>query len=194
MLAAVIVGPLKTLLLFAAMLVVALSGCGKPQALEDTDDSSEKRSSEETSNGSEPTLIGSGSRAPASTLSYGGETLSGALGANCWTNGYVDTVGIGASTDELTVPAGSSVTFAYGGRALDSVGVAAYRIGRRNQPEKISGNIVLISGRKGTKPPVLQTGNQVRITVGLPVGRYVVDVFATMPLGDASYGILIAVE
>jgi hypothetical protein len=114
-----------------------------------------------------------------------------------WTPGYVDTVGIGASTDELTVPAGSSVTFAYGGSALYSVGVAAYRIGRRNQPEKISGNIrshFFISGRKGTKPPVLQTGNQVRITVGLPVGRYVVDVFATMPLGDASYGFLVAVE
>lgn len=106
----------------------------------------------------------------------------------------MDTVGIGASTDELTVPAGSSVTFAYGGSALDSVGVAAYRIGRRNQPEKISGNIVLISARKGTQPPVLQTGNQARITVGLPVGRYVGDVFATTPLGDASYGILIAVE
>ena len=74
------------------------------------------------------------------------------------------------------------------------MGVAAYRIGRRNQPEKISGNIVLISARKGTKPSVLQTSNQARITVGLPVGRYVVDVFATMPLGDASYGILIAVE
>ena len=41
---------------------------------------------------------------------------------------------------------------------------------------------------------MLQTGNQVRITVGLPVGRYVVDVFATMPLGDASYGFLVAVE
>jgi hypothetical protein len=86
------------------------------------------------------------------------------------------------------------VTFAYGGSVLDSVGVAAYQIGRRNQPEKISGNIVLMSAGKGTELPVHQTGNQARITVGLPVGRYVVDVFATIPQGDASYGFLVAVE
>jgi len=103
------------------------------------------------------------------------------------------TVGCGASTDELTVPAGSSVTFAYGGRALDSVDLAAYRIGRRNQPEKISGNFVLMSAGKGAELRVNQTGNQVRITVGLPVGRYVVKVFATIPQGDASHGFLVAV-
>jgi hypothetical protein len=179
---------------FAATLIVALSGCGMTSGSGDTDDSSKMRSIEETSNGPEPTLIGGGSRPPDSTLSYGGETVSGTLGTYCWINGCVDTVGIGASTDELTVPAGSSVTFAYGGSVLDSVGVAAYQIGRRNQPEKISGNIVLMSAGKGTELPVHQTCNQARITVGLPVGRYVVDVFATIPQGDASYGFLVAVE
>ena len=98
----------------------------------------------------------------------------------------MDTVGIGTSSDALTVPAGSSGTFAYGGRALDSAGVAASRIGRGNQPEKLSGNIVLMSAGKGTELLVNQMGNQARITVGLPVSRYVVYVFATMSQGDAS--------
>jgi len=51
-----------------------------------------------------------------------------------------------------------------------------------------------MSARKGTELSVHQTGNQARITVGLPVGRYLVDVFATMPKGEASYGFLLAVE
>jgi hypothetical protein len=33
-----------------------------------------------------------------------------------------------------------------------------------------------------------------QITAELPAGKFVVDVFATMPEGDASYGFLIAVE
>ena len=98
----------------------------------------------------------------------------------------MDTVGIGTSTDALTVPAGSSGTFAYGGRALDSAGVAASRTGRGNQPEKLSGNIVLMSAEKSTELLVNQMGNQARITVGLPVSRYVVYVFTTMSQGDAS--------
>ena len=46
-----------------------------------------------------------------------------------------------------------------------------------------------MSAGKGTELLVNQMGNQARITVGLPVSRYsryVVDVFATMPQGDAS--------
>ena len=37
-----------------------------------------------------------------------------------------------------------------------------------------------MSAGKGTELPVHQTGNQARISVGLPVDRYVVEVFATM--------------
>ena len=43
-----------------------------------------------------------------------------------------------------------------------------------------------MSAGKGTELLVNQMGNQARTTVGLPVSRYVVDVFTTMSQGDAS--------
>jgi hypothetical protein len=55
-------------------------------------------------------------------------------------------------------------------------------------------SILLIPAGKGTGLPARKSGNQVQITAKLPADRYVVDVFATMPQGDASYGFLIAVE
>jgi hypothetical protein len=109
-------------------------------------------------------------------------------------NGCVDSVGIVANRDELIVPAGSTMTFAYGGRTLDSAGVAAYRIGPGNQPEEMGRSILLIPAGNGTGLPARKSGNRVQITAKLPADRYVVDVFATMPQGDASYGFLIAVK
>jgi hypothetical protein len=180
-----------TLLLFAAALV-ALYDCGMTAGPGEAGGSSETTAIEETSN--EPTLMGGGSRPPDSTLSYGGETASGALGTYCWRNGCADSVGIVADRDELTVPAGATVTFAYGGRKLDSAEVAAYRIGPGNQPEEMGRKILLIPAGKGTELPARRSGNRAQVTAELPAGRYVVDVFATMPEGDASYGFLIAVE
>jgi hypothetical protein len=182
-----------TLLLFATALV-ALYDCGMAAGPGDAGGPSETTAIEETSSVPEPTLMSGGSRPPNSTLSYGAQSVSGALGTYCWTNACVDSVGIVANREELTVPAGSTMTFAYGGRKLDSAGVAAYRIGPGNQPEKMGRSILLIPEGKGTGLPARQSGNRVQITAKLPVGRYVVDVFARMPQGDASYGFLIAVE
>jgi len=86
------------------------------------------------------------------------------------------------------------MTFTYEGRKLDSADVVAYRIGPRNQPEELGRSILLIPAGKGTELPARQSGNQTQITAELPVDKYVVNVFVTMPQGDASYGFLIAVE
>jgi hypothetical protein len=180
-----------TLLLVAAALVAPYD-CGMTAGSGDAGDSPETTATEETSD--EPTLMGGGSRPPDSTLSYGGETARGALGTYCWKSGCVDSVGIVAFKDELRIPAGATVTFAYGGRKLDSMGVAAYRIGPGNQPEQMGRKILLIPAGKGTELPARLSGNRAQITPELPAGRYGVDVFATMPEGDASYGFLIAVE
>jgi hypothetical protein len=138
--------------------------------------------------------MGGGSRPPDSTLSYGGETARGALGTYCWKRGCADSVGIVAYKDELRVPASATVTFAYGGRKLHAIAVVAYRIGPGNQPEQMGRKILLIPAGKGTELPARQSGNRAQFTAELPAGKFVVDVFATMPEGDASYGFLIAVE
>jgi hypothetical protein len=54
--------------------------------------------------------------------------------------------------------------------------------------------ILLIPAGRGSELPARRSENRAKITAVLPAGRYVVDVFATMPGGDASYGFLIAVE
>ena len=180
-----------TLLLVAAALVAPYD-CGMPAGSGDAGDSSETTTTEEKSN--EPTLMGGGSRPPDSTLSYGGETARGALGTYCWKSGCADSVGIVAYKDELRVPAGANMTFAYEGRKLDSIAVVAYRIGPGNQPEQMGRKILLIPAGRGSELPARRSENRAKITAVLPAGRYVVDVFATMPGGDASYGFLIAVE
>ncbi len=180
-----------TLLLVAAALVAPYD-CGTTAGSGDAGDSPETTATEVKSN--EPTLMGGGSRPPDSTFSYGGETARGALGTYCWKRGCADSVGIVAYNDELRVPAGATVTFAYGGRKLDSIAVVAYRIGPGNQPEQMGRKILLIPAGKGTELPARRSGNRAQISAELPAGRYVVDVFATMPGGDAAYGFLIAVE
>ena len=180
-----------TLLLVAAALVAPYD-CGMPAGSGDAGDSSETTTTEEKSN--EPTLMDGGSRPPDSTLSYGGETARGALGTYCWKSGCADSVGIVAYKDELRIPAGANMTFAYEGRKLDSIAVVAYRIGPGNQPEQMGRKILLIPAGRGSELPARRSENRAKITAVLPAGRYVVDVFATMPGGDASYGFLIAVE
>jgi hypothetical protein len=180
-----------TLLLVAAALVAPYD-CGMTAGSGDAGDSPESTATGEKSN--EPTLMGGGSRPPDSTLSYGGETVSGALGTYCWKRGCADSVGIVAYKDELRVPASATVTFAYGGRKLHAIAVVAYRIGPGNQPEQMGRKILLIPAGKGTELPARQSGNRAQFTAELPAGKFVVDVFATMPEGDASYGFLIAVE
>jgi hypothetical protein len=180
-----------TLLLVAATLVAPYD-CGTIAGSGDAGDSPETTATEEKSN--EPTLMGGGSRPPNSTLSYGGETARGALGTYCWKSGCADSVGIVAYKDELRVPGDATVTFAYEGRKLDLIEVVAYRIGSKNQPEQMGRKILLIPAGKGTELPARRSGTRAQITAELPAGRFVVDVFATMPEGDASYGFLIAVE
>jgi hypothetical protein len=86
------------------------------------------------------------------------------------------------------------LSFAYKGKALDSLSVAAYKAGREAGREGGGG------GREDDMfpPPsrgggakdrrVRRSGPRARIVADLPPGEYVLDVFARMPQGDASYG------
>jgi hypothetical protein len=170
----------RLVLMFFAAVLVGLSGCGAAP------DSGSK----------------DGSRPPESTLSYGGETVSGALGTYCWSSDSgsicVDKVGVPVNEEALTVPAGSTLTFEYGGRKLGSLSVTADRIGRGNQLERLDGISVLVpnEGSKGYKTIQLhssRSGNRARIVADLPAGEYVVAVFVRIPQGDALYGFRVVV-
>jgi hypothetical protein len=165
-------------------------GAGSPGSPETTADS--------TASGGDD-----GARPPDSTLSYGGETVVGALGTYCWTSASVgrcvDTVGVAVRDDAITAPAGSTLMFLYGGNRLDSLGVTAYRVGRGNHLERSGSGGVLVldssgSGRGMIQLPTRRSGNRARVTAELPAGEYVLDAFVTVPQGDVSYGFRVEVE
>ena len=129
---------------------------------------------------------------PGSTLSYGGETVEGGLGSYCWTwgggGGCADAFAIILGEETLEAPAGATLSFAYGGKALDSLSVTAFRAGREGRGGGREDQFLPPSWRKGEDLRVRRSGTRARIVADLPPGEYVLDVFARMPEGDASYG------
>ncbi len=138
--------------------------------------------------------------------------MTGALGTYCWASapsgddtlysgGCVDAAGIPVPGKEesLTVPADPTLTFAYGGKKLDSLGVSAHRIGQGNHLEKIAGGSVLVpnEGSEGRTQIQLHTHrveNRAHVAAMLPAGEYVVSAFVRVPQGDAVYGFRVVVE
>lgn len=117
---------------------------------------------------------------PGSTLSYGKDAVEAGIGTYCWSTARggacVDVSGTNAGEDELVVPAGAVMSFVYKGKKLDSLGISA-----RNG-----------LGAKDLK--VRRSGTRARIVADLPPGEYLLDVFATMPEGDVSYGFGLVVK
>ena len=137
---------------------------------------------------------------PGSTLSYGGETVGGGLGSYCWfmggSGGCADAFAVILGEEALEAPAGATLSFAYGGKALDSLSVTAYRADReaRGGPREDDMFLPQYRGGGAKQLPVRRSGTRARIVADLPPGEYVLDVFARMPQGDASYGFRLVLE
>ena len=192
--------------LATALVGVFLSGCGAAPDSGNKDGSGPP----ERPAGSGPPGSTDGSRPPRSTLSYGGDTITGALGTYCWTptpsgddtlfsGGCADSVGVPVDEEALTVPAGSTLTFAYGGGKLDSLSISAHRVGQGNRLEKVAGGSVLVpnEGSKGNatiRLHIHRFGDGAHVVAELPAGNYVVAAFVRVPQGDAVYGFHVVVE
>ena len=159
---------------FAAALVVFLASCGPAR---DSGGKDIPKPPEKTE--------GSGSSRPLpSMLSHGGETMAGALGTYCWSSdsGSIcadSIVGVSVNDETLTVPASATLTFACGGKKLDSLSISADRIGRGNHLEDMGDVSVLVpnAGDKGYRTIRLQThrfGNRAHVAAELPAGKYTV--------------------
>ena len=138
--------------------------------------------------------------------------MTGALGSYCWTStpsgddtlfsgGCFDAAGLPIPSKEeaLTVPAGSTLTFAYGGRKLDSLSISAHQVGQGNHLEKVAGGSILVpnEGSERNATIRLQThrfGNRAHVAAELPAGEYAVAAFVRVPQGDAVYGFRVVVE
>jgi hypothetical protein len=157
----------------------------------------------ERTEGSKQADSSGGSRPPESTLSYGGDTITGALGTYCWGSASgsicVDKAGYPVSEETLTVPTGSTLTFAYGGKKLDSLSGSAHRTGQGYQLKEINGGGVLVptvgsEGNATTRLQIHRFGTRAHVAAELPVGKYVVAAFIRGPQGDAVYGFHVVVE
>jgi len=181
------------------LLGVFLSGCGGVSSTGAGDGSDPPERTE----GPKQADSSSSSRPPESTLSYGGDTITGALGTYCWGSASgslcVDKAGYPVSEETLTVPTGSTLTFAYGGRKLDSLNISAHRIGRGYQLKEINGSSVLVpnegsEGHTATRLHIHRVENRAHVAAVLPAGEYVVAAFVRVPQGDAVYGFRVVVE
>ena len=192
--------------LAAALLGGCLLGCGGIPSTGGGDGSDPKEGTER----SEQTDSSGSSRPPESTLAYGGDTITGALGTYCWTQTpsgddtllggiCVDKAGYPVSEETLTVPTVSTLTFAYGGRELDSLNVSAHRIGQGYQLKEMNGGGVLVPtlGSEGNATIRLQIHrfeDGGHVAAELPPEEYVVAASVRVPQGDALYGFHVVVE
>ena len=188
------------LFLYLLAIVFLLPGCAASQGPDDTggDELSGPREGDQAP---QTTMMVAGSEPPGTTLSYGGETVEGGLGTYCWTAGgagaCADAVGILLEGGALKAPAGATLSFAYKGRELDSLGVGAYRAGREGEGGGREDDVFVppYRGDGGAKSlNVRRSGTRASIAADLPAGEYVLDAFATMPEGDASYGFRLTVR
>ena len=177
------------------MLVVAMavlvSGCA---AARQTDDAARRTSPVAADDPLRQTTMISRTQPPTSTLSYGGRTVRGGLGTRCWAPEGVcaDASGTILGNGTLTAPPGATLTFAYGGDRIDTLGAVAYKVGRKKEGggRIVDGGAVFQPNYEGEEKilKVRRTGTRAGIVADLPAGEYVIDVFATMPEGDVSYG------
>lgn len=125
---------------------------------------------------------------PDSTLSYDGQTQTGRLGSYCWQSACALMIGIPIPDEMLTVPAGASLVFAYGGvKPLTEVQAVAHLLSDGEFVPAASGRW-LRPRQPGIALPAHLAGQQVALTATLPAGDYVILVRIFGPEGDASYG------
>jgi hypothetical protein len=114
------------------------------------------------------------------------------LGSYCWVRGggggCADAFATILGEETLEAPAGATLSFAYRGKAQDSLSVTAFRAGREGRGGGREDEFLPPSWRKGAEDlRVRRSGTRARIVADLLPGEYVLDVFARMPQGDASY-------
>lgn len=189
------------LLLLSVAFAVFIPGCAAATGPDDTGggETSEPRREDSAP---QTTMIFPDFEPPGSTLSYGGETVDGGLGSYCWSSGgsmggCADAFGVVLEEEALEAPTGATLSFAYGGKTLDSLDVAAYRADREVEGGGRDDDVFVPSynGDGGGRDlRVRRSGTRARIVADLPPGEYVLDAFARMPGGDASYGFHLVVE
>lgn len=141
-------------------------------------------------------------RPPESTLSFGGRTVTGALGSYCWGSVCVEAAGIPVppQKDTLTIPAGSTLTFEFGGEGPYEADSGTYPLDPEARTLPGPGGLRFLA--PGEEKPIpepmdLKTARadgRTRITADLPTGKYILAVFVDPGNGDASYYYRLRVE
>ncbi len=163
--------------LFTVLVCASLTDCAAATAANGSNENEPRENAEAPSESSGSTDF---PEPPGSTLSYGGQTVRAGLGSYCWRSGSgsvcTDSFGTPISGETLTLPAGSTMTFAYGGEKLDSLSVSAERIGPENHLERAGGGSFLVPDEwdseyeKPTKLQASRSGNRADLIAELPAG------------------------
>ena len=173
---------------FKMVIVLVLAGCATGESGTGSEDNAGPTVAEE-----QTTSVGwerDPNKPPPSTLSYGGREVKGTLGSYCWESG-----GTGMCADAvflvptrkrtLAVTSDSDLVFRYGGESPPkTVETTAFPLDKKGGVEQVSHHELKAHGSEVERT----------ISVGLPPGEYVLDVFTKVRQGDATYYFRIMVE
>ena len=109
--------------------------------------------------------------------------LGATAGSRVGSGGCADAFAIILGEEALEAPAGATLSFAYKGKAPDSLSVAAYKVGREGGGGGREDDVLLPPSRGGGAKDlrVRRSGPRARIVADLTSGEYVLDVFAGIP-------------
>jgi hypothetical protein len=140
---------------------------------------------------------------PESTLSFGDRTETGELGGYCWSwisgegEGMVRCVELVARVPPkektLSVPAGSVLSFDYGGEAQPT-SVEATALPLRGKTRSKARDVRRLRWSKAQELRAERRGDRAEIPAELPAGEYVLQIFVRVPEGDASYYFRVRME
>lgn len=126
---------------------------------------------------------------PESTLTYKGRTVTGGLGAYCWSGPSGGQCVDGAADlpeEALKVPLGATPTFDYGGDRLTTIRAATRLAEQSSRMDADETRNLRVRDRRKSKALI--------DLAGLSAGDYVIEVFVRVSQGDVSYYFRVVVE
>lgn len=191
--------------------IIFLAGCGTGDGAEQSggnNESATRLGTSPTTSGPPPTAddqttttgpkdLRLKDRPPDSTLSYKDQRVTGTLGSYCWGSVCADVAGIPVppARDSLTLPAGATLIFDFGGSGTYKVDAAAYPLNTESETLPGPDGVQFLMPRgKQKNVKAIRTSGRTRIIADVPSREYVLSVFVDPGRSDASYSYRLRVE
>lgn len=134
---------------------------------------------------------------PPAYMLAGENRLQAGLGSYCWSEGgqglCIDTIGLPASQDTITLIQGIPFNFSFNARPSEPLKLSVYDLANTTLTETSGARMCQTCGQ-----PLLELDlppeQEPLLNVCLPTGNYLIALFGRWPQGDATYGFAVQVQ